>query len=244
MALYAFKDGVTVLNQDNLNALLALQSFQLIYEGVQRAAVAGSGVVENSVANYSYCSRFVLSDSTEIGRIELEIDRDGAGADLIVQIRSGMNPESGVDGTLLKQIVVPKEFIPTTKTYWSVPIGLSGLASGSYYWLVVLKNGDSTNKLDWLGETSQSSSYPSYQRAGASGVWSVRNALHFKVFSGEVGELVHSLYSGTCHTTIIYSGEIISKICRYLPPMGSSEGGIRNVLALNWNGEYIKSGVV
>jgi len=244
MTLYAFKDGLTILNQDNLNSLLALQPFRLIYEGTQRAGKTGSGVNEASIAEYSYCTRFALSGSTEISRVELEVDRDGEGADLIVQIRQGMNPAAGNDGTLLKEVVVPKEFIPETKTYWSVPIGLSGLTSGGQYWLVVVRNGDATNKLDWIGETTQDASYPAYQRAGDSGAWTVRNALHFKVMSGESGELVHSIYAGTGYTTVEYSGEVISRVYRYLPPADGPEGGIRDVLTLNWSGEYIKGGDV
>ena len=244
MPLYAFKDGKTVLNEDNLNQMLSLQPFQLIYEGTQRDGKTGSGVVENSIANYSYCARFTLTGSTEIGRVELELDRDGDGADLIVQIREGMNPAAGNDGTLLKQVVVPKEFIPEAKTYWSVPIGLSGLTSGGQYWLVVLRAGDSVNKLDWIGETTQDASYPAYQRAGDSGAWTVRNALHFKVFSGESGELKHSIYAGTGYTTVEYAGETVSKVYRYLPPADGPEGGIRDVITYSWSGEYLVGGDV
>jgi hypothetical protein len=242
--MYAFKAGTTVLDESTMNGLLSLQPFKLIYEGAQRAAKIGSGVVENSIANYSYCARFTLTGSTEIGRVELELDRDGTGADLIVQIRSGMNPGSGVDGTLLKQVVVPKEFIPDPKGYWSVPIGLTGLTSGGTYWLVVIKAGDATNKVDWIGEITQDANYPAYQRAGDSGAWVVRNALHFKVFSGASGDLKHSIYAGTGYTTVEYSGEVISRVYRYLPPADGPEGGIRDVLTLNWSGEYIKGGDV
>ncbi len=244
MALNAFKDGLTILNQDNLNTLLSLQPFQLIYEGVQRDAKTGGGVVENNIANYSYCTRFTLTGSTEIGRVELEIDRDGTGADLIVQIRSGMNPGSGVDGTLLKQVIVPREFIPDPKAWWSVPIGLSGLTAGGQYWLVVQRNGDSTNKVDWIGETTQDANYPCYYRPGTSGAWTATNALHFRAYSGESGELVHSIYAGTGYTTVAYSGEIVSKVYRYLPPADGPDGGIRDVLTLNWSGEYLKRGDV
>ena len=152
MTLNAFKDGVTVINQANLNSLLALQPFQLIYDGTQRSAKTGTGVTENNLANYSYCARFTLTGSTELARVELELDRDNLGADLVVQIREGMDPANGVDGTLLKQVVVPKEFIAEAKAYWSIPIGLTGLTSGGQYWLAVLKAGDSTNHLDWVGE--------------------------------------------------------------------------------------------
>lgn len=242
--LYAWKDGLTTVNEQNMNQMLALQPFQLIYEGVQRAGKTGGGVVENSIADYSYCARFTLVSSTEIGRVELELDRDNLGADLIVQIRSGMNPANGVDGTLLKQVIVPHEFIPDPKAYWSVPIGLSGLTSGGQYWLVVIRAGDSTNKVDWMGETAQDANYPCYYRAGTSGAWTAGNALHFKVFSGESGELIHSIYAGTGYTTVIYSGEIISKVCRYLPPADGPDGGIRDVITYTWVGEYLKGGVL
>jgi hypothetical protein len=244
VTLYAFKDGVTVINQDNMNQLLSLQNFALIYEGTERDGKTGSGVAENNIADYSYCARFTLTGSTDIGRIELEIDRDGTGADLVVQIRSGMDPAAGDDGTLLKQVIVPKEFIPDPAAYWSVPIGLSGLASGGQYWLVVQRNGDATNKVDWIGETAQDANYPAYYRAGDTGAWTANNALHFRVLSGDSGELVHSIYAGTGYTTVIYAGEIISKVYRYLPPSDGPEGGIRDVLTLNWSGEYIKGGDV
>ena len=244
MALNAFKDGLTILNQDNLNSLLALQDFVLLYTGTQRNAKTGSGVVENNLANYSFCTRFTLTGSTEIGRVELEVDRDGEGADLVLEIRSGMNPAAGNDGTLLKQVVVPKEFIPATKTYWSIPVGLTGLTSGGQYWLVVKRGGDATHHLDWVGETAQDASYPAYYRAGDSGAWTANNALHFRVYSGASGDLKHSIYAGTGYTTVEYSGEIISKVYRYLPPADGPEGGIRDVLTLNWSGEYIKGGDV
>lgn len=229
--MYAFKAGTTVLDESTMNSLLSLQPFKLIYEGTQRAGKTGSGVVENSIANYSYCARFTLTGSTEIGRIELELDRDNQGADLIVQVRSGMTPTSGADGTLLKQVVVPKEFIPDPKGYWSIPIGLTGLTSGGTYWLVVIKAGDSTNKVDWIGETAQDTNYPAYQRAGDSGAWVVRNALHFRVLSGDYDRIIHTIYTGTAFTTITYDAlGRVARNYRYLPPADGPEGGIRDAL--------------
>lgn len=241
--MHAFKNG-EIINEDSMNQMLSLQPFQLIYDGTQRAAKTGSGVVENSLANYHYCARFALTGSTEIGRIELEVDKDGTGADLVVEIRSGMVPASGNDGTLLKQVVVPKEFIPLTKAYWSIPIGLSGLTSDAQYWIVVQRNGDATNKLDWVGESAQDASYPAYYRDGDSGNWTANNALHFRVFSGVSGELKHGIYAGTGYTTVEYSGEVISKVYRYLPPEDGPDGGIRDVLTYNWSGEYLTGGDV
>jgi len=235
---------VTIINDANMNALLALQDFRLIYEGTERDAKIGEGVTENNIANYSFCARFTLTGSTEVARIELELDRDNNGSDLVVQIRSGMNPAAGGDGTLLKQVVVPKEFIPDPKGFWSVPIGLTGLTSGAQYWLAVVKSGDATNKADWIGEASQDGSYPAYYREGESGAWAANNALHFKVFSGASGDLVHGLYGSNLQETYIYSGEDLDKIYRYLPPADGAAGGIRDIITITFDGEYLTDGAV
>lgn len=244
MSLYAFKAGTTVLDEATMNSLISLQPFQLIYEGLQSASKIGSGVVENSIADYSYCTRFTLTGSTEIGRVELEIDRDGSGSDLIVQIRSGMDPGNGVNGTLLKQVVVPKEFLPDPKAYWSVPIGLSGLTSGGTYWLVVLRSGDATNRLDWMGESSQDGNYPAYRRAGDTGAWSAAYALHFRVYSGTSGKAVHEIYGTNGYVTITYSGDVPVKQYFYISPADGSAGGIRNILTLSYIGGVLTGGAM
>jgi len=238
MAINAFKNGLTVLDENNLNQLLTgVQPFRLFYDGTQRAASAGTGVVENSIAEYSYCVRFTLTNSMEIDRVELEVDRDGQGADLVVQIRSGMNPTGGIDGTLLKQVVVPKEFIPDPRDYFSVLIGLSGLTSGGQYWLVVQRTGDSTHKVDWIGETSQDENYPAYRRYGDSGNWSTTNALHFKVFSGVSGLPRHVIEGQNAVTSIYYAGDGIPlKIYQYIPPADGPQGGIRDMVTMTYQG--------
>lgn len=243
MSLHAWKDGLTVINEANMNAFLALQNFRLIYEGIQRAGKTGTGVTENNLANYSYCTRFTLTGSTEISRVELEVDRDGNGADLIVQIRSGMNPTAGTDGTLLKQVVVPKEFIPDPKGWWSVPIGLTGLTSGGQYWLVVLRGGDAVNHNDWVGETSTDSSYPAYRRAGDSGNWTANNALHFRVYSG-IGannKAIHAIVSDTIMWMIYDAQGFWEKVYTFCPTANTYEGGIRQKVTINRSGSVVTS---
>lgn len=217
----------------------------MIYTGSEIDSKTGAGVTENSLADYTYAARFTLTGVTEISRVELRLDRDGTGADVTVQIRSGLNPDGSNDGTVLKQVVVPKEFIPDPVGWWSVPIALTGLTAGNQYWLVVLKAGDATNKVDWVGEASADGGYPVYRRAGSSGAWTTgRPALHFRVYSGETGELKHGIYGQNGYTTVEYSGELVSKVYRYLPPSDGPAGGIRDVLTMTWSGEYLKRGDV
>jgi hypothetical protein len=114
---------------------------------------------------------------------------------------------------------------------------------GNKYWIVVRSNGDATNNVRLFGEATQDASYPCYQRAGSSGVWTLINSIHFKVYSGEDGDLIHGLY-GEGYTTLIYEGESLSKVQRYLPPIDGFAGGIRNTIQYTWNGEYLKRGVI
>lgn len=247
MTINAFKNGVTILNEDNLNMPLVAQPFTLIYTGSQRDAKTGSGVTENSLSSCSCCARFTLTGTTGIGRIELELDKDGAGADLVMEIRSGMVPGSGNDGTLLKTVVVPAEFIPDPKGYWSIPVNLTGLTAGAYYWIVAKRGGDATNDVEWIGEASQDPSYPAYSRVGTSGSWTVNNALHFKVFSNDPAagqdEIKHSITGTNLVATFIYDANgLIASAYRYLPPADGAAGGIRDVITYDMSGEYLMGG--
>lgn len=246
MVLYAFKNGDpdSRYSADRMNSLLAMQEFSLIYEGTQRDAKVGSGVTENDLANYSFCAAFTLTGSTAIGRVEIEVDKDGDGSDLVVQIRSGMTPGSGVDGTLIKEVVIPKEFIPATAAYWSIPFALTGLSSGGTYWLVVKQGGDAVNHMDWVGEADQDANYPAYYRNGDSGAWTANNALHFKVFSGNSGDLIHGIYGTHMVETYIHTGEDLSHLYRYCPPADGAAGGIRDIMSFIFDEDYLTDGEV
>ena len=236
MAIHAFKNGMTPFSESTMNPLLSLQPFVMIMEGTQRDAKTGAGITENNVSGNNYCCRFTLTGSTEIGRVVLKLDKDGTGADLVVQIRSGMNPGSGVDGTLLKEVLIPAEHIPLTAAEVSIPIDLTGLTSGAQYWILVKKGGDATNKNDWVGENAQDGSYPAFRRSGDTGNWTANNALHFRVFSGATGLPVHVVEDGTALTTLEYSEGLPSKISVYIPPSDGPAGGVRDVLTLQYSG--------
>ncbi len=245
MSLYAFKNNVSVLSENLLNQLLSLQDFALIYDGSLIDSKTGSGVTENDVADYSFAIRITATGVTEISRVELEIAADGDGQDLTVELRdSDFNPDGSNEGTLLESVVVPKEFLPATAAYWSVPLAVSGLTSGNNYWLIVRKVGDATDHFHLIGENSTDASHPCYRRAGSSGAWTENNAMHFKAYSGESGELKHGIYGENGYTTVEFSGETVSAVYRYLPPSDGPDGGIRDVITYSWVGEYLKSGVV
>jgi hypothetical protein len=240
--LSGFKAGVTILDEAQMNSLVSNEDFTLIYDGSIIDSKATSGISENSIADYNHCMRFTLTGVTEISRIELDLDKDNLGSDVIIQIRSGMVPGAGTDGTLLKEVVIPKEFVPDPHGYWSVPVNLSGLVSGGQYWILVKKNGDSTNKCDLIGESSADSSYPAYYRAASSGTWTSGNALHFKIYSGESGEIKHGMY-GSGYSVITFANELLSQTCRYLPSADDYTSGVRDVVNYTYNGEYLKKGV-
>lgn len=244
MAVYAYKNGVTPLSESTMNPLINLQSFIITYEGTQRDAKTDSGVNENNLSVNNYCCRFTATGTTEVGRIELHIDKDGIGNDLIVQIRSGMNPGAGEDGTLLKEVLIPAEHIPISAAYISIPINLTGLTSGSYYWILARKGGDATNHLDWVGETSQDANYPAYYRAGSSGAWTSNNALHFLVYSGVSGLPRHVQEGVNSLTTIDYESGLPKTIYLYIPPSDGAVGGIRDKMTLTYSSGILTKGDV
>ena len=241
MAINSFKNDVTILSEATMNPLLNLQPFTVTYEGTQRDAKTGAGVYENNISVDNYCCRFTAIGTTEVGRIELHLDKDGVGSDVVVQIRSGMNPVSGIDGTLLKEVRIPAEHIPLSAAYVSIPFNLPGLISGAYYWIKVSKSGDSTNHFDWVGETTTDGSYPAYRRAGDAGAWTANNALHFKVYSGTSGMPRHVIEGDNAVTSIEYSSGLPHKIYQYIPPSDGPAGGIRDILTVTYvNGLPVK----
>ena len=238
--LTAFVDGVSVLNEDRLNSLLMVAPTAEIYEGSQIDAKTGTGVTENSVASYSYCFRVKATGVTELSRIELEIDKDNEGADLSIDILDDdFNPDGSAEGTVLGSILIPKEFIPESATYMSIPLNIRGLSEGQDVWVRINKAGDSTNKLDIVGESSTDVDHPAYYRAGSSGEWTENNALHFRAFSGRSGELLHSMYEGCGFESYEYDDELLTKVYYYLPPDGIDGPGLRQIETLVWDGEYL-----
>ena len=241
MSLRAFKNGVTVFDENRMNTMIRVPEEAVLYEGTQRDAKTGAGVTENSVADYSFAIRFTATGVTEISRIELEVDKDALGADLTIEIRDGLLADGSNDGTLLATIVVPKEHIPDPAAYWSIPLNVRGLVAGNNYWAVVVRAGDAVNKVDLIGEASADASYPVYARTGNSGVWATgQAAIHFKVYSGRTGEIMHTLYDGGGHET--YNWTVVGVFLRtyyWLPPSDDSTvGGIRNIENVIFDGEY------
>jgi len=225
LPLFAAKNGVTVLNEAWLNSLLAAQPSVLLFDGTQADAKTGTGVTDNDLSLNTYIARFALTGQTSVGRIELELTKAGAGADLTLEIRDNtFNPNGTNDGVLLKSITFPAKIFPTSAAYISLPVDLSGLTAGAYYWLRINKAGDSINKLLWRGEAAADAAYPVYYRSGATGAWTEGNALHFKVFANTPGTylLRHGLWGVNGKTLIIYRADgLIDYIWRWLP---SSDG--------------------
>ena len=224
MALYAFKNGVTLLDEVNLNTLLAAQPSYLIYDGVQLDAKTGSGVTENNLSTASYITRFKANGDTTVGRVELDLTKYGNGADVTVEIRgTDFNSNGSNDGTLLKTVFYPAKIFTTG--YISLPIDLAGLTSGAYYWLRVNIGGEATNHVKWVGEASQDANYPTYSRIGSTGAWTTRNALHFKIFSNTGGTylLKHVIYGTNGKTSVEYNPDgTVNYIWRWLPASNGS----------------------
>jgi hypothetical protein len=246
LALYAIKDGVSLFDQNTMNSFLGLQDFKLIYEGTAIDSKTGAGVTENNVHEYSFAIRITATGVTSISRIELELAADGTGQDVTLTLKdTDFNPDGSNEGTTLATVTVPLEHVPAAAAYFSAAINAaSGFSAGDNLWLIVSKVGDSTNHFHLISEASQDAAHPCYRRSGSSGAWTANNAIHFKAYSGNTGDLIHSINGTNGITTIAYNGEDISKVYRYLPPSDGAAGGIRDVIALTYDGDYLTTGVV
>lgn len=240
----AFKGGETVLDEATLNnLLLSSPDFALIYEGAVKNSFTGSGVFEFDLVSYSYAIKIVTTGTSEISRIVLELVKHGEGTDVHLQFR-GTNylPDGSNDGALLKTVVIPKEHIPVAKSWWSIPVDLTGLTAGAGYWVIIPKTGDGENHVHLHGENSQNGAYPVYRRVGLSGAWELANSAHFYIYSGESGELLHAMYGPAYETLEFDANQIPIKCYRYIPPASGPEGGIRGIYPITWSGEYLKRG--
>ena len=233
MVLYAFKDGVTPLSEATMNPHLSLQDFTVWAEGQLADGMEGGGVTEYRIADYTYITRF-YNIASGLARIELELDRDGEGSDITVELRGyNFNPNGSNDGTLLYSILIPAHFIPSTRGYVSIP--LPELSPLEYYWIRVNRTGSSTNKIDWVGEPSQDAGHPCYRRSTSSGAWTATNALHFRLFNSTFAGQVRNLRYGTNRLDLIdYVDGLPARIYTYLPPSDGSAGGIRKTLTITW----------
>lgn len=195
MAINAFKNNVTVFDENTMNALISAQSSSLIFDGDQVTASTGAGTTENNLSTADLSESFVLTGQTTIGRIELDLKKYGVGADLTVEIR-----ETTVGGTLKKSVTFPKKLFSATASYVSLPIDLSGLTAGGTYYIVLKMAGDATNHLRWIGESG--------------------GAKHYRVFANTPGtyQLRHGVYGDNGRTLINYDGGgLITEIWRWLP---------------------------
>ena len=225
MALYAFKNGKTMLDEVNLNTLLATQPSCLIYDGVYLDGKGGGGVYEYNLATGSFMAPFTANyGSTTVGRVELDLKKNGTGADVTLEIRGvDFSADGSNDGTLLKTVVYPAKIF--TSGYISLPVDLSGLTPGAYYWLKLNIGGDATNHIKWMGEATPDANYPTYYRIGSSGAWTSGNALHFRVYANNGGTYVlrHSIYGTYGMTIMEYNADATVKhIWRWLPAADGS----------------------
>src|SRR5690625_1758048 len=135
--LYAWKNGVTGIGENQMNNLISAQSSVMIFDGSLINSNTGGTATEHNLSLGDQSVSFSISSGSTIGRMELEIVKYGAGADLILEIRQGSNE--------LKRMTYPAKLF--SNGYISLPIDLRGLSTGTTYTLVLKQNGDSTNHL-------------------------------------------------------------------------------------------------
>jgi hypothetical protein len=244
--MYASKPG-DVLTADQQNEQKSLQNFKIIYEGTVDDSMSDSGTTELTPADYNYAIMFKTgSGITELSRIELDVASDGSGEDLTIEIRGNdFNPDGSDEGTLLKTVVIPKEFLPASQAYFKIAIALTGLTAETAYWIIVLKAGDGTNHAHIYSKGSEKdTNHKTYKRSESSGIWTdCSDSVRFACYQGNSGEnIVHFIYATNMVETYIYNGEDLETIYRYMPPSDDAAGGIRKIQTITYDGEYLTEG--
>jgi len=244
--MWAFEDNATILDQGHLNTSLSQQNFALIYEGTQFDSATAAGTTENSLADYYYVSYVTSTGATTLSRVELELKRYGSGQDLTLHVLDTTFTAAGrYEAGVLTTVTVPKEFIKTAVgTYLSIALNTTLTGAATYY-IKADKAGDATNYLALVGLATIDSTC--LRRAGTTGVWSWNNTLHMKAFHLNTGNVIHCIEGTNKYETYLYTGTItadISSIYRYLPASSSTTAGVRDIMALTWDGDYLTAGTV
>jgi hypothetical protein len=91
--LFAAESGRTVIDENLANAAMMMQEFSHIYEGTAFGGKTGAGIAEFDCAGYDHAVRFKADAAAAIARVTFEIIRHGQGADLLVELRDGFNPD-------------------------------------------------------------------------------------------------------------------------------------------------------
>ena len=112
--LFAAESGQTVIDENLANSWVVMQEFSHIYEGTAFDGKTGSGIAEFDCAGYDHAVRFKADADAAIARVTFDIIKHGLGADLVVELRDGFNPDGSTTGSLLRFMVLPKEFMPTS----------------------------------------------------------------------------------------------------------------------------------
>ncbi|MFZ5645821.1 MAG: hypothetical protein ACOY46_19870 [Bacillota bacterium] len=235
MPLQAWKDGVTTINQDNMNALLLPQSWRYGFEGAQFDSKTGAGIYELDNASNDLVVRVTLT-SSRFDRIEVELDKHGDGADIIIELRDAtFNPDGSSDGLLLASYVVPKEWLPAAKAYFALPVVATGLTLGNV-WVIIKGAGDVDNHFHVISETSHDAAHPCYTRVrGGSGAWTAEYAAHFRAYAGTTGKVRHIVYPGAgyCIRTLNAKGNPTN--LKYYILAGNGEAVIKESFDMSYD---------
>lgn len=243
--LYAGKANSSIIDEATWNGLISFHDAELIYEGTAFNSYAGGSGTEYACYARDHCGNFVATGVTEIGRFTFYLAKDGTGADVTLEIRSGMAPATGDDGTLLKSITIPKEWLPDTAALVTIPVALTGLTAGNTYYWRIRQAGDSTNHFHLYGAAAEDGTYKSYYRAAATGNWTAENSITFYGYSG-IGTTPKVIGAMMAQAVQLweYTGSLITTIKLFVPDVDDTTAGIRDTITLTWSGNYLLRAVV
>ena len=193
----------------DITQFLGTHGCALLYQGTSQVSYLvanASAIGTNTGAAPQWISQPFVTAAAQItiSRIELNLWKQGAGADFTLEIRTD---NAGVPSNVtLFSIVVPAEFIISGVV--SIPVNLTGLSALTKYHIVFDGTSDTANYV--LPAYSTTSVNAGNKSATGTGTWStISFTLYFNVFSGVNGVLRNTYEdAGARWTTIDYTNSV------------------------------------
>jgi hypothetical protein len=174
-----------------LNQLLGAHQTAYLYDGTQLVADTAAPTGTLATNGQFIDQPFTMSGSV-IGRVEVEISKGGAGADVTLGIYadSGGNPT----GAALVQVTLPADFFPAAAGFVTVPLPVSGLTNGLTYHLVMSSGGDATDHGLW-SHPGTVSGLAAKTATSLAGPWTAQTfTMDYKVFDQSASGNLRNTY--------------------------------------------------
>ena len=243
--VWAWRNNVTDLDEDNINEYLKLHDEFLIFDGSSFTGRESTGAITDyNSANFNYAITFNTSDHERVTRIEFYVNADGNGSDISITLTGSCHGFllAGVDGEPIVSHTMPREFLPSTGyARVSIPLYTTELSTGTDYYILINKNGDNTDHFHLLGSATRADTevHPAYNRIMPTSSWALLDGpIYFTVYDGDDGVPVHENFATNGWTHSTWSSGLLQKEFVSLPT-SDNVGNLRKIITHEYSSDDV-----